>query len=255
MTRILKIHRRILPSMLLCLLLPSFAHAGGLWQQAEGAWNQWQQATGAAGTMSVAGLSQSEMVAGLKEALRVGTQSVVSRLSLRDAFLADRSIHIPLPSSLERARSLLANIGMSGALDDLERRINRAAEQATPQAKKLFLDSIRKMSLNDARSILRGPDDAATRYFQRTMTPGLRKAIAPLIQQSLERAGAVRAYDQLMARYQSIPMVPNLKSDLRDHAVDGTLRGIFHYLAKEEKAIRRDPAKRTTALLRKVFGH
>ncbi len=240
--------------IILAILLPGQVQAGDWMQQAEGILGQFQQVQGITSGHAARGLSDSDIIAGLKQALQKGTATVVRRLSLRDAFAADRHIHIPLPRQLEQARSALATIGMSRSLDELETRINRAAEQATPKAKKLLMNSIRHMSLRDARRILHGPDDAATQYFRRTMTPNLRKAIAPLMQRMLNQTGAVQSYDRLTAGYRHMPFMPDLKADLNKHAVDGTLKGIFYYLAKEEAAIRKDPAKQTTALLRRVFA-
>ena len=250
-----KIQRWLLPAtIVLAILLPGQVQASDWMQQAEGVLGQFRQAQGIPGGQAARGLPDKDIVAGLKQALQKGTATVVRRLSLRDAFAGDRHIHIPLPRQLEQARSALATVGMSRSLDELETRINRAAEQATPKAKKLFMHSIRQMSLRDARGILRGPDDAATQYFRRTMTPDLRKAIAPLMQRMLNQTGAVQSYDRLTAGYRHMPFIPNLKADLNKHAVDGTLKGIFYYLAKEEAAIRKDPAKQTTALLRRVFA-
>jgi hypothetical protein len=241
---------------LCCASIPTQAMAIDWMQQATGVLGQLQQNKIVPQQQNLVGnLSQNDMVKGLKEALTVGTKRVVSQLSQQNGFLKDNSIHIPLPNQLRKVRSTLAQFGMSGALDDLEIKINRAAEKATPQAKALFLRSIRNMSLRDAEGILRGPNDAATRYFERTMTPDLRKTLRPLIQKSLNQVGAVRSYDRVMADYKNIPMMPDLKGDLNKHAVDGTLKGMFHYLAKEEAGIRQNPAKQTTRLLQRVFRH
>ncbi len=110
------------------------------------------------------------------------------------------------------------------------------------------------MSFDDIRSIYNGPDDAATRYFQQKMTPALSDAMQPVFKTSLEEVGAVKLYDSVMGDYQSIPFVPDVKGNLIQHVVDGGLQGIFHYLAKEESQIRKNPVKHTTELLNKVFG-
>ena len=102
------------------------------------------------------------------------------------------------------------------------------------------------MTLDDARKIYNGPDDAATQYFQRTTTPKLQEVIRPIVDQELENAGAVQAWDGFVGEYSKLPLVPDVKTDLTDHAVAKTLKGIFYYLAKEEAAIRQNPAKRTT---------
>ena len=139
-------------------------------------------------------------------------------------------------------------------LDDLELKLNRAAESAVPQAKNLFLNSIRKMTIDDAMKIYKGPDDAATRYFQKRLSPPLADAMRPIVDQSLGVVGAVKAYDSVMGQYRAIPLVPDVKADLGAYVVDKGLEGVFYYLAREEAAIRQNPLKRTTALLKRVFG-
>lgn len=199
-------------------------------------------------------LSTEDIASGLKEALRVGTENVTAQLGQTDGFAADSAIHIPLPGQLETVRSALAKVGMSRSLDDLELKLNRAAELATPKAKALFWDTISQMRFADVERIYKGPDDAATRYFQEKMTPDLSKEMEPIISQSLSQVGAVQTYDQIMGQYKSLPFVPDVKADLTAHVIDKGLDGIFYYVAKEEAAIRNDPVSRTTDILKKVFG-
>ena len=199
-------------------------------------------------------LSNVELGAGLKEALKVGSERVVAQLGTLDGFNADPQIHIPLPDTFLKVRSVLDSVGQAGLLDDLELKLNRAAEQATPQAKQLFVDSIAEMSVADAQKIYNGPQDAATRYFQGKMSPPLAAAMQPLVADSLTQVGAVQAYDAVIGQYSSVPFVPDVKADLTSYVVDKGMDGIFFYLAKEEAAIRQDPVKRTTELLQQVFG-
>lgn len=126
--------------------------------------------TGSGGGLG-AGLSTGEIGSGLKEALRLAADKVTGRLGRADGFNADPAVHIPLPDKLETVRKGLALAGQSGLVDDLELRLNRAAEAATPKAKQIFFDAVQKMTLDDARAILNGPSDAATQYFKRSMTP------------------------------------------------------------------------------------
>jgi hypothetical protein len=206
------------------------------------------------GTTGESTLSTAEIAAGLKDALHVGTERVVEQLGRVDGFNADPQVHIPLPGKLHRVQSALDDVGMGSLLDDLDLKLNRAAEAATPKAKALFWDAIRQMTLEDARAIYQGPDDAATRYFERKMSKPLAAEMRPIVEQSLSDVGAVHAYDNMMAQYRAIPFVPDVKTDLTDYVLDRTIAGIFHCLAQEEAAIRQDPAKRTTELLRRVFG-
>lgn len=199
-------------------------------------------------------LSNDQTTKGLKQALKVGSRRVVNQLGATGGFSDDPAVHIPLPDSLQTVRSTLDKFGMSSMLDDLDLRINRAAEAAMPKAKRLFVNAISEMSLDDARAILYGPDDAATRYFQRQMTPALKKEMRPVVDASLADVGAIKSFDKVMQRYKNLPFVPDIKARLSDHVVEGASDGVFHYLAAEEAAIRQDPTKRTKALLQKVFG-
>ena len=199
-------------------------------------------------------LSQADITAGLRDALKVGTERVVQSLGVADAYNADPAIHIPLPPELQRVQGFLKKFGLSGLADDVELRLNRAAEAAAPKTKELFWKAISSMSLDDAKAIYDGPDDAATQYFKRVASGDLAATVKPVVDQSLNEVGAITAYDQLMGQYQKMPLVPDVKANLSQHATDLTLAGLFHYLAKEEAAIRKDPAKRTTEILAKVFG-
>ena len=199
-------------------------------------------------------LPTAEIGAGLKDALRVGTETVVRQLGRNDGYNADPSIHIPLPESLGTVQSTLKNFGMSSLLDDLELRLNRAAEVATPKAKKLFWQAITDMTLEDVRAIYEGADDSATRYFQGKMSRPLAMEMRPIVDQSLAEVGAIQSYDTMMGQYRSLPFVPDVKADLTTYVIEKGMDGLFYYIAREEAAIRQNPVKRTTSLLQKVFG-
>jgi hypothetical protein len=205
------------------------------------------------GGESASVLSESEIGSGLKQALEKGALAVVSQLGATDGFNMDKMVRIPLPENLSMVKSLLDKAGMGSYTDEVELKLNRAAEAAVPKTRDLFLDAISQMNIQDAQSILKGPDDGATQYFKKKMSPGLVQAMTPVIESSLESVGAVQAYDQMMAQYKNLPFVPDVKGDLTAHAVEKAMDGIFYYLAKEEKAIRENPAKRTTELLQRVF--
>ncbi len=200
------------------------------------------------------GLTIEEIGSGLKEALKVGSENVVKQLGVEDGFNTDSAIHIPLPASLNTAKKYLAKANMAHLLDDLELKLNRAAEAATPKAKQLFFDSISQMTLEDAKKIYNGPDDAATQYFKEKMSPQLAEAMTPVVDDTLMQVGAIRSYDTMINEYKKLWFVPDIKANLSDHVVTKGMDGIFYYLAKEEAAIRQNPVKRTTELLKKVFG-
>lgn len=199
-------------------------------------------------------LSAGDIAGGLKEALRVGSDRVVTQVGKTDGYNGDPSIHLPLPGSLKSVQSALKAAGMSGMLDDLELRLNRAAEAAAPKARAMFVDAISQMTIDDARKIYDGPKDAATRYFQSKMSKPLAAEMAPVVDQSLAEVGAIKSYDAVMGQYKQIPFVPDAKANLTGYVVEKGMDGIFLYLGKEEAAIRENPAARSTELLKKVFG-
>lgn len=199
-------------------------------------------------------LNTDQITQGLREALKVGSASVVSKLGRTDGFNTDPMAHIPLPDKVAQARDLLSRLGLGADLNDLELRLNRAAEQAVPKAQTLFTDAISKMSLADARSILEGPDDAATRYFERQMGPQLSADMRPVVENALGDVGAIRLWESLTADLAGMPFVPDVRGDLSAHVLEKANAAVFHYMAQEEAAIRKDPAARTSEILRDVFG-
>ena len=200
------------------------------------------------------GLSTLDMTSGLKEALTVGSGTVVNQLGRSGGFNNDPAIHIPLPGSLKTVKSALSKIGMGGMLEDLELKLNSAAEVATPKAKHLFIDAIKAMTLDDVKKIFNGSNDSATRYFQSKMSAPLAKEMSPVVLDSLSDVGAIKSYDAAIEQYEELPFVPDAKANMTEYVVQKSMDGIFHYLAIEEAAIRQNPAKRTTDLLKKVFG-
>ncbi len=199
-------------------------------------------------------LSVAEIGAGLKDALRVGSENVIDRLGRVDGFNTDPAVHIPLPKQLKTVQSALNRVGMAAMLEDLELKLNRAAEVATPKAKRLFKEAITDMSFDDAKKIYNGPKDAATRYFQGKMSPELAKEMQPVVKDSLAKVGAVQSYNNVMKKYRALPLVPDVKTNLANYVVEKGIDGVFYYMAKEEAAIRENPVKRTTEVLKKVFG-
>ncbi|MEH6545027.1 MAG: DUF4197 domain-containing protein [Sneathiella sp.] len=196
-----------------------------------------------------------QITEGLKEALRVGTDTVVGQVGASDGYNGDPTIHIPLPEEMQQAQALLKKFGLSDMADEVEERLNRGAEAAAPKTKEIFYTAITEMTLEDAQAIYNGPDDAATQYFRRVTSADLKETVRPIMEQSLTDVGAISSYESLTAEYNDYPLVPDLKGDLTDHATDQALEGLFHYLAIEEAAIRNDPVKRTTEILTTVFGN
>jgi hypothetical protein len=202
------------------------------------------------------GLSQSDIGAGLRDALKVAAQRVVGRVGKTDGFNGDASIRIPLPDVLQKIQGPLKAVGAGGMLDDLQLKMNRAAEQAAPKALGIFTDAAANMSIDDARGILNGPKDAATQYFKRTTSASLTTSFRPIVDKALSNVGAVTAFKSVQGKASSLPLVGQQAQgfDLTGFTVGKALDGLFHYLAVEEAAIRDNPAARTTDLLKKVFG-
>ena len=148
----------------------------------------------------------------------------------------------------------MTKFGMGGLTADLDTRMNRAAELATPKAGALFVSAIQKMTITDAQTILTGPNDAATQYLRKTMGADLAKQMQPIVEQSLSEAGAVQAYNAVAGQYAKMPLATSLKTNMNDYVVNKAMDGIFYYVGTEEAAIRANPAKQTTSLLKTVFG-
>jgi len=203
---------------------------------------------------SLSGISNGQVADAFKQALSIGSTNVVSKLGQTGGFLNDANVRIPLPSSLASVQRGLKAAGMSHMLDDLETKLNSAAEIATPHAKELFLGAISEMTFDDVMNIYNGPQDSATQYFQSKMSAPLGEKMSPFVTNALGEAGAVKAYDNVMGQYSQIPFMPNVKANLTDYVVDEGIEGIFYYLAKEEAAIRANPVRQTTELLKTVFG-
>ncbi len=199
-------------------------------------------------------LSKGDVTAGLKEALNTAAGLASKRLSAKDGFMGDVAVRIPLPGVLGDAQKKLQPFGMSGALDDLQLKVNRAAESAAPTAGKLMLDAVKSMSFEDAMGVLRGGDTAATDYLKKKTEPSLRTAFRPYFDKALASSGALKTADSVVAKYGAGLVKTDARTWIADSATTGALNGLFYYVAREEQAIRRDPVKRTTDLLRKVFG-
>ena len=202
---------------------------------------------------STAGLSNDKIIAGLREALQVSTGKAVAVTGKPDGFLKNEAIKILLPPKLQTVGKGMRMLGMGARVDELEVGMNRAAEQATPEAKQIFIAAVKKMSFDDARKILTGGDTAATEYFKRTSSADLTAAFAPIVQRAMEHVGVVQQYNNVLA---SAPGGSALAGqfDLNKYVVGKTLDGLFLMLGEEEKKIRKDPAAQTTSLLKEVFG-
>jgi len=200
-------------------------------------------------------LDTSTMVSGLKEALSVGSKRAIETVSQTDGYLGNPDIRIPLPPQVEKVGNLLRQVGMSDLADEFQTSMNRAAEEAAPEATSIMVEAIKNMTIEDAKNILNGPDNAATQYFKEQTSNRLTQLFRPSVEQSLDQVGSTRYYNQISDRVASVPVVgEELNLDLPDYVTQKALDGLFTMLAVEEKKIRENPAARTTELLKTVFG-
>lgn len=194
------------------------------------------------------------LVAGLKEALDVGTKQAVQKVSVQDGYFGNLDIKIPVPEKLKKTESLLRKLGMDDRVDAFILSMNRAAEEAAPQAVDIFVGAIRDMTVVDAYGIVKGDDTAATSYFRDRTSDDLTGLFRPVITDSMATVGVVRSYKKMMDRYNSIPFVKKIDVDLERYVTEKALDGLFFMVGEEEKKIRTNPAARVTELLQKVFG-
>ena len=203
-------------------------------------------------------LSASEVALGLKAALNNGVGNALSNVGVLNGFLGNDLIRIPLPKVLQDVQSVLRPVGADGLLVELQEQLNHGAEKAAPVARDIFLDSVRELTITDAFDILRGPETAATEYLQTRTTTRLGQLFEPIMENALNQTGALRLVDDVSSQLKSVPFGPNLGTDARNdlisHGVEYGLDGVFYFIGEEEKAIRANPAKRTSDILRRVFG-
>ena len=199
------------------------------------------------------GVSQNEIVDGLKEALEIGTGNTVQALSQVNGYYGNPQLKIPLPQSFQKFEKILRATGFASELDAFDLSMNRAAEKAAPEAKTLFVDAIKEMTFSDADKILKGGDNEATTYFKNKTSGKLQALFKPIIEQSIESVGVTRSYQSLSEQIQSIPFAGDYAVDLDDYVTEKSIDGLFIRLAEEEAKIRNDPAARVTDLLKKVF--
>lgn len=211
------------------------------------------------GVLGATGLTQYDAANGIRAALDNGVLSALGIVGVLGGFLNNSQIHIPLPKTLRDVQSVMSKIGAGGLLSELETQLNRGAEIAAPVAKDIFLDTVSGLTISDAIAIVRGENTAATHYLQERTTPRLTSLFSPILGDALGQTGALKILDEVSSSLRNLPFVPSLgadaRSDLIDYGVGKGLGGIFHYIAKEEISIRENPAKRTSEILRRVFGN
>ena len=199
-------------------------------------------------------LTSDEVASGLKEALINGISKGSDLTSQMDGYFKNPEIKIPFPPDAKKVEDKLRAIGLGNDVDKFIMTLNRGAEDAAKDAKPIFIDAIKSMSITDAWGILNGQSDAATQYLKKTTTAQLKTKFSPVIQNSLNKVSATKYYGDLVGTYNKIPFVEKANPDLNAYATDLAIQGLFTMIAKEEKNIRQDPLARTTDLLKKVFA-
>lgn len=199
-------------------------------------------------------VTSTEASSGLKQALIQGAEKAVAQLGQTDGFLANPKVKIPLPEHLQRAEKTLRFLGMGKQADELELRMNRAAEEAVPHAKELLVNSVKQMSITDAKNILTGGDDAATQYFRKTTSGPLAEKFKPIVQDAMKDVSLAQQYNEVTKLGQRYGLVKKEQATLEDYITQKTLDGVYLVMAEEEKKIRKDPVKAGSELVRKVFG-
>ncbi len=199
-------------------------------------------------------LSNSEIIAGLKEALEIGSKNAAGSTSKLDGFYRNSLIKIPFPPEAVEMEKKLRAIGMGKQVDEFVMTLNRAAEEASKQAAPVFIDAIKGMSITDGLGILRGSDTAATGFLRQRTAANLHIKFKPVIHAATQKVNVTKYWSPLMNTYNAIPFVKKMNPDLDEYITQRGLNGLFKVVAQEETKIRKDPAARVTALLKKVFG-
>jgi hypothetical protein len=199
--------------------------------------------------------STTEITSGIREALSQATGISADRLSLTDGYLKNPDVTILFPEEAKSVERMLRSVGLGSLCDQVITSVNRAAEDAAKEAKPIFTSAIRQMTLQDVQGILLGEKNAATLYFQTTTSDSLRVKFAPVIEASLEKVEATKYWNELMTRYNKLPMVKKVNPDLDAYVTQKAIEGLFVEIAKEELKIRDNLGARTSPLLQKVFGY
>jgi hypothetical protein len=200
------------------------------------------------------GITRQDATSALKTALEKGSVAAVANLGRVDGFLGNPQVKIPLPESAQRAERAMRRVGMGRYADELIVTMNRAAESAVPQAKAIFIDSVKKMSVQDAKGIITGGETAGTAYFQRTTRAQLQKRFRPIVEQATARVQLAQKYEQYADRAVAVGMLRKEDADLDEYVTQKALDGLYVMVAEEEKKIRKDPVGTGSSIIKKVFG-
>ncbi|WBL26596.1 DUF4197 domain-containing protein [Zunongwangia sp. HGR-M22] len=200
------------------------------------------------------GVTNNEIASGLRQALDFGIDKQVTKLTQEDGFFKNELVKIALPPELQKVDKTLRDVGLGNLADQGLKVLNRAAEDAVKEATPIFVDAVKGITFNDARTILLGQEDAATQYLVGKTKTQLYGKFNPVITNSLEKVGAISIWSTIIEKYNSIPLTRNVNPDLADYVTSQALEGVYTMIAVEEKDIRTDLSARTTNLLKRVFS-
>jgi hypothetical protein len=200
------------------------------------------------------GLSNQEVITGLKEALNVGSNNATASASQPDGFYKNEIIKIPFPQEMKDVESKVRAVGMNRQVDEFVMAMNRAAETAAKEAAPIFLEAIKNITINDGMSILKGEDDAATQYLKGNTNEQLYVRFKPIVQSAMAQVNVAQYWNPIASGYNKIPFTKAVNPDLEDYITLKALDGLFFLVAQEELKIRKDPAARVSDILKKVFG-
>ena len=204
--------------------------------------------------LSLSDLTQGDASGGLKDALAQGAKVAVQQLGKPGGFSNDPAVRIELPGNLGKAASAMKMMGMGAQVTQLEASMNKAAEAAVPQAQELLLDAVKKMTVADAKSILSGPDNAATTYLNKTSREQLRAKFLPIVKQATNQVGLAKQYNSFAGQAASFGAIDAKSANIENYVTEEALDGLFTIIAKQEASIRENPAAAATSLAKKVFG-
>jgi hypothetical protein len=225
-------------SLLLNAQLPQLPSIPGLGNKSSGA----------------SGLDNTQIASGLKEALAVGTGNAVAQVAKPGGYLEDAAIKILLPKNLQTAEKVLRAAGQGPKIDEFIASMNHAAEDAAPEAKSIFSNAVKEMTIDDARKLLNGGDTSITDYFKSKTSTQLATAFRPHVETAMSKNGVTQQYNALLGQVPQLPFMNSSSMDINSYVVNKALDGLFYKLGQQEKDIRTNPAARTTSLLKQVFG-
>jgi len=200
------------------------------------------------------GLSNAEIASGLRQALDMGIEKQVTKLTEENGFYKNELVRITLPPELQKVDKTLRDVGLGALADEGLKVLNRAAEEAVKEATPIFVNAVKQINFNDARNILTGQDNAATRYLTDKTENQLYDKFNPVVTNSLEKVGATQIWSNIIEKYNSLPLTSRVNPNLADYVTNEALNGVYTMIAVEEKEIREKVSARTTNLLRKVFA-